>query len=276
MRLERTFITILRSLERSLEEESQKTLKHCLFAYQCGATGLGADSFQGGVFGAEQSGDKAIESGSSADFVVDVRGRRTYFSVGRELAREAFAKHEKFDGLAHGDFAVIERYRFFAPRQIEFGFDTFERDFVVQLQKAFFIQLDAVAVVTDEKFVKLFSGCACHGLQELKQAKMRFLIFEHAASKFRAAGEAVRKIKRFGNHDARFAVGPVGWSVSLVRHAKPEFESGEVCRSSAVIVGVADSQNLPRQNACFRNGTRVSAARFRFEDGKDDGVAFDK
>jgi len=58
-------------------------------AYATGA--LGAGGFQRGVFGAEKSRDEAVERGSSADFIVDVRGGRTDFSVGGKFTSEAFA-----------------------------------------------------------------------------------------------------------------------------------------------------------------------------------------
>src|SRR5579871_1833069 len=125
---------------------------------------LGADSFDGGVLGAEQGCDERVERGSSANFVVDMRGRATNFSVGREFAGQALAKNEKFDRLSHRDFAVVKRDRFFSPRKIKLRLNTFERNLVVKLEEALFVQFDAVAIVADEEFIQFFGRCAGHGL----------------------------------------------------------------------------------------------------------------
>ena len=105
---------------------------------------------------------------------------------------------------------------------------------------------------------------------------MGFLLGEHALGQLGATGKAVGEIQRFGNHDARIAVGPIGRRGALKGDAEAEFQSGKIVDGGALVIGIADGQNLARKDAglCHRAG--VGAAAFGFENGEDDGVAFNE
>src|SRR5882672_1406576 len=105
---------------------------------------------------------------------------------------------------------------------------------------------------------------------------MRFLPGEHALGELGAAGEAVGEIQRLRNHDARIAVGPIGGRGALKGNAETELERGEIVGGSAFVVGVADGENLSRKDAGLGDGARVGDGRFGFENGENDGVAFDE
>src|SRR5216684_3893318 len=105
---------------------------------------------------------------------------------------------------------------------------------------------------------------------------MRFLFGEHALSELGAAGEAVGKIQSLRNHDARIAVGPVGGRGALKRNAEAELKRGKIVGGGAFVVGVADGENLAREDAGLGDGARVGDGRFGFENRENDGVAFDE
>src|SRR5713101_8835210 len=105
---------------------------------------------------------------------------------------------------------------------------------------------------------------------------MRFLRAEEPLGEFGATGKAVGKIESFGNHDAGIAVGPVGGGGALEGDADAELEGGKIAACGAVVVGIADDENLAREDAGLGNGARVSKIGFGFKNGEDDGIAFDK
>src|SRR5215469_2728888 len=105
---------------------------------------------------------------------------------------------------------------------------------------------------------------------------MCFLLGEHALGQLGATRETVGKIERFGNHDARIAVDPIRRRIALKSYTEAKFESGEIARRSALIVGIANRKNLARQDTGFRNRTRIGRRGFGFKDGENDGVAFDE
>ena len=142
--------------------------------------------------------------------------------------------------------------------------------------KTLVVQLDAVSVVTDQKFVEFFRRSAFEGGKELKQRKIRGLVVEEAFGQFGATGEAVRQIQRFGDHDARIAVGPVSWRGTLVGHTYTKFEGRQIIRGGAIVVSAAHLQNLARQNTGFGHGTREGLSRFRLKNGQHDGVALNE
>src|SRR5260370_24251565 len=105
---------------------------------------------------------------------------------------------------------------------------------------------------------------------------MRFLGAEEALGEFGATGEGVGKIESLGNHDAGIAVGPVGGGGALEGDADAELEGGKIAACGAVVVGIADDENLAREDAGLGNVARVSKIGFGFKNGEDNGVAFDK
>src|SRR5271165_807180 len=105
---------------------------------------------------------------------------------------------------------------------------------------------------------------------------MGFLAGEEALGELGAAGEAVAEIEGFADHDAGFAVGPVGGGAALEGYADAEFERGELGGGGAVVVRVADVEDLAGEDAGAGYGAGVGAGGFGLEDGQDDGVAFDE
>src|SRR5260370_41921005 len=105
---------------------------------------------------------------------------------------------------------------------------------------------------------------------------MSFLSTEQALGEFGAAGEAIGKIESLGNHDAGIAVGPVGGGGALEGDPDAELQSGEIAACGAVVVGIANDKNLAREDAGFGNGASVGKIGFGFENGEDDGIAFDE
>src|SRR6266851_2392695 len=105
---------------------------------------------------------------------------------------------------------------------------------------------------------------------------MAFLSGEHALGQLGAAGKTVGEIQRLGNHDARVAIGPVGRRGALKSNAQTKLKSGQIAVRGTFVVRVANGENLARKDTSLGHRARRSYGRFRFENGENDGVAFDK
>src|SRR6266849_7379192 len=96
----------------------------------------------GGLLGADQGGDEVVKRGTGADFVIRMRSWTTDLAVRKQLPRESLAQNEQFHGLAEGHFPVMQSDVLFAPGHIELRSNGFERNFLGELLKAFFVELD--------------------------------------------------------------------------------------------------------------------------------------
>src|ERR1700675_5142090 len=105
---------------------------------------------------------------------------------------------------------------------------------------------------------------------------MRFLTGEQGLGEFGAAGEAVREIKGFGDHDAGVAVGPIGGRGTLEGNADTKLKGRKIAGGCAVVVGIADDENLAGEDAGLGNGAGIGEIGFGLENGEDDGVALDE
>src|SRR5579859_1146166 len=105
---------------------------------------------------------------------------------------------------------------------------------------------------------------------------MGFLRGEQTLGELGAAGKPVRKIERFRNHDAGIAVGPIGGGGALEGHADTKFERREIAGAGPVIIGIANGENLAREDAGLGYGAGVGEIRLGFENSKDDGIALDE
>src|SRR5207302_7083015 len=105
---------------------------------------------------------------------------------------------------------------------------------------------------------------------------MAFLSGKHAFRKLGAAGEAVGKIQRLRNHDARIAVGPVCGRGTLESDSEAEFERGKIAVRCAFVVRIAHGENLARKDARLGARPCIGYGRLRFENGENDGVTLDE
>src|SRR6266404_6566602 len=102
-----------------------------------------------------------------------MRGRGPDFSVGEQLPCHAFSQYEEFHGLTKRHFSIIKGDVFLAPWFVELRFDGVERNLFGKLLKTLFVELDAVHVVANQELIQFFRRCAFHGIQKLKNRKMR-------------------------------------------------------------------------------------------------------
>src|SRR5579885_3805158 len=105
---------------------------------------------------------------------------------------------------------------------------------------------------------------------------MRLLAGEHAPGELGAAGEAIREVERFGNHDAGFTVRPIRGRGALKSDTNAELEHRKMVGGGALVVSGAHGENLARENASFGNRPGEGARGFRFKNGKNDRVPFNE
>src|SRR5258708_20910389 len=79
-----------------------------------------------------------------------------------------------------------------------------------------------------------------------------------------------------GNHDAGIGIVQRTGRGALEGDADAQLQWGKIGVNGAIVVGIANHENLTRENACLSNGASVGKIGFGLENREDDGVAFDE
>src|ERR1700740_1750033 len=97
------------------------------------------------------------------------------FAIREQLASVTLSDDEQLHGFAQGHLAIEKGDVFLTPGFVKLCLYGIERNLLRELLETFFVELDSVHIVTDQKFVQLLGGSPFHGVQELKHRKVRFL-----------------------------------------------------------------------------------------------------
>src|SRR5690348_7651710 len=103
---------------------------------------------------------------------------------------------------------------------------------------------------------------------------MSLLSRKHALGKLCASGETVGEVQGLGDHDLRISVRPVSGRGTLKHDTDAKLKRRKVGVCRAIIIGIADSKNLPRENASLGHSPHICARGLRFEYSQNNGVAF--
>src|SRR6185437_9359568 len=226
--------------------------------------------------GGNFSAGEVEEFGVGANFVVRTRALIANFAAGQQLADKTFADDNGFERFTQRYFAKIELHALLAPREREIAAYGSERDFALKLLKTFFVELDAIQIVADEKLLTLFCRSIVHQRLQQVDVERGGIRLKKTLGHLRAARETVGQIQRARNHDARVGVHPKRGRGILKRNADPQLEWRKIAGLRARIVSLSDGQDFARQHAGAGHGALGGASGLVLVNRQDNGVAFNE
>src|SRR5690242_6063313 len=105
---------------------------------------------------------------------------------------------------------------------------------------------------------------------------MSLLSGKHVLGQLCACGETVGEVQGLGDHNFRISIRPVSGRGPLKRDTDAKLERCEVGICRAIIIGIADSKNLARENASLCHSPHICPRGLRYKYSQNDGVAFNK